>query len=296
MVVRTGNIQMVVSDISSAMSGVANLASRYNGYVVTSQQGKQGERNVGSISIRIAAENFEKALSDLRGLAKSVTFESTSSQDVTEEYVDLEAKEKNLEATESQLRKIMEGATKTEDILSIQRELTNVRTNIEQAKGRMQYLERTTSTSLIQIQLEEAVLALKFTANKISVSTDEAIQFTSEIAGGFPPYSYQWDFGDGKTSNEVSPSHAYKDQGVYFVSLKVTDDKGYTNTLSREAYVNVLASWKPGSVASSAWNGLAAFGRVLVNVLIWLGIFSPVWIIIGGIIWWSIWRRKRKRA
>jgi PKD repeat protein len=296
MVVRTGNIQMVVNEISSAMNGVGRVASAYNGYIVTSQKGQEGEKNVGSISIRIAAENFDRAMADLRNLAKSIIFESTSSQDVTEEYVDLDSKVTNLQSTETQLRKIMEGAEKTEDILSIQRELTNVRGNIEQAKGRMHYLERTSSSSLIQVQLEEAVLALKFTANKTNVDINEDIRFTSDVAGGFPPYSYQWDFGDGSTSNEVSPSHSYRDAGMYFVSLKVSDDKGYTNTLSRNPYINVKASWKAGNVASSAWNGFKAFGRVVVNILIWLGIFSPVWIVIGGIIWLVTWRRKRRKS
>ena len=296
MVVRTGNIQMVVNEIAAAMENITRIAAKYGGYVVTSQRGQSGERNVGSISIRILAESYENALKDLRATAKSVTSESTSAQDVTEEYTDLNSKVKNLEATEAQLLKIMQGATKTEDVLSIQRELTNVRGNIEQAKGRMQYLERTSSTSLIQIQLEEAVLALKFNADKVNVGTNETIHFSAEVIGGFAPYNYQWDFGDGNTSNEISPSHSYKDPGVYFVALKVTDDKGYTNTLARSPYISVVGSWKPTSVASSAWNGFTAFGRVFVNILIWLGIFSPVWIIIGGIIWFSIWRKNRKRT
>jgi PKD repeat protein len=242
----------------------------------------------------VLAEKYDPALADLRTLAKSITSESTSSQDVTEEYIDLDSRVKNLEATEAQLLKVMEAATKTEDILSIQRELTTVRGDIEQAKGRMLYLERTTSTSLINIKLEEAVLALKFTANNINVGTEESVRFTAEVAGGFAPYNYQWDFGDGDTSTEQSPMHSYKDPGSYHVSLKVTDDKGYVNTVSRASYINVTGSWKPGSVASSAWNGFMAFGRVLVNILIWLGIFSPVWIIIGGIIWWSIYRKRKK--
>jgi hypothetical protein len=296
MVVRTGNVQMVVGSISQAMDGVTRIAGVYSGYVVTSQQGLQGERNVGSISIRIDAQYFDRAFADLRALAKSVTSESTTSQDVTEEYIDLDAKEKNLEATETQLRKIMEAATKTEDVLSIQRELTSVRTEIEQAKGRMQYLERTSSTSLIQVQMEEAVLALKFTANKVGVSTDEEIRFTSEVAGGFPPYSYQWDFGDGQNSNEVSPAHSYKNAGTYYVILKVSDDKGYANTVSRDNYINVRSTWKPASVATGAWQGLSAFSRVLVNILIWVGIFSPVWIVILAIVWFTSWRRKRKKA
>ena len=188
----------------------------------------------------------------------------------------------------------MENATKTEDILSIQRELTNVRGQIEQMKGRMIYLERTSSTSLINVNLEEAVLALKFSADKVSAATEEEVRFTSEVIGGFAPYNYSWDFGDGKTSTEASPSHSFKEAGIYSISLKVTDDKGYTNTLARQGYISVVSSWKPGSVAHNALGGFITFGKGLVNFLIWVGIFSPIWIVIGLAIWYFGFHRRKK--
>jgi PKD repeat protein len=295
MVIRTGDIQMIVNQISVSLDSVTEIAARYGGYVISSQQWKEGDRNIGSISIRVLAENYVKAMADIRSLAKSVTTESTNSQDVTEEYTDLNSQIKNLEATETQLLKIMEGATKTEDILSIQRELTTVRGQIEQIKGRMLYLERTTSTSFINVRMEEAVLALKFNAAKISSGTNETVSFTCEVIGGFAPYNYYWDFGDGNTSVEQSPGHAYKEAGSYTVGLKVTDDKGYTNTLIRESYINVVNSWKPGSVAHNAWNGLTVFGKGLINFLIWIGIFSFVWIPIGAVVWYFAFFRHRKK-
>ncbi len=174
MVVRTGSMQMVVDDISSTLDNITGIAAGYGGYVVSSQRWKEGERNIGSISIRVLAEHYDKVMAELRSQAKSVTSESTSTQDVTEEYVDLDSRVKNLLVTEAQLQKIMETATQTDEVLSIQRELTNVRYEIEQAKGRMQYLERTSATSLITIRLDEAVLALKFNASKITVDTGES--------------------------------------------------------------------------------------------------------------------------
>jgi PKD repeat protein len=288
MVVRTGNIELVVSDVTESLDVITLLATENGGYVVTSQRWKEGERNIGSISIRVLAANYDKTVSALREMAESVVSESTSSQDVTEEYVDLDSKVKNLEASEAQLLKIMENA-------SIQRELTNVRGQIEQAKGRMQYLERTSSTSLIQIKLNEAAIDLKFSANTLRIDSGKTIVFTSEVSGGFGPYSYQWDFGDGETSIEKSPSHSYEKEGVYSVTLKVTDDKGYTASLDRQEYITVIGGWSPGNIAGNAWSGFTAFGRGLVDVLIYIGIFSPVWIVIGIIVGLIIYFRKRKR-
>ena len=84
------------------------------------------------------AENFDNVMRSLRGLAVEVTSESTSSKDVTEEYIGLSAKLHNLEATEEQLLRLMEKAEKVEDILSVQRELSRTRGEIEQTNGRIQ--------------------------------------------------------------------------------------------------------------------------------------------------------------
>ena len=121
----------------------------------------------------------------------------------------------------------------------------------------------------------------------------EKVRFYGEIAGGFPPYSYEWDFGDGTTDTDDSPTHAYKSAGSYTVSLTVTDDRGYEETETRTDYITVLPGWSAGNIVSGAWSGLVTFGRVLANISIWLGIFSPVWIVIGGVLYW--WRRHRRK-
>jgi len=295
MIVRTGNISLVIEDVLAGMDQIMELADSFGGYVVSSKRWGEGERLVGSITIRVPAEHFDDAMRALRKLAVEVSSESTSSKDVTEEYVDLSAKLQNLEATEEQLLKIMEKAETVEDILDVQRELSKTRGEIEQTKGRMQYLERTSATSLIEVRLEQAKLEAKFTADKAVVKVGEKVQFTSQIAGGFAPYSYEWDFGDGNTSTSKAPTHKYKTAGSYTVSLKVADDRGNTDTETRSEYITVLPGWSAGSIASGAKHGLVAFGHGLAHMFIWIGIFSPVWIVIGGLVYWFWWRPRKKK-
>jgi len=232
----------------------------------------------------------------LRSMAVEVSAETTSAQDVTEEYVDLEATLRNLEATEAQLLKLMEKAVKVEDILDVQRELSRVQQDIERTKGRMQYLERTSAMSLIQVTLEQSKLEVWLNASKVTAKEGEEIRFSSDVGGGVRPYSYEWDFGDGNTSTDNNPRHKYKSKGTYTVLLTVTDDRGNQDIEKRSDYITVLPGWSAGSIVDSAWNGLVIFGRVLANILIWLGIFSPVWIIIGVILYFAWWRRRKKRA
>ena len=113
----------------------------------------------GSVSIRVPDEDFDQALVELRSLATRVESENTNSRDVTEEYIDLEARLKNAEATESQYLALLEKATDVEDILRIYERLSQVRRDIEQLKGRIQYLERTSSMSLISVRLEPVATA-----------------------------------------------------------------------------------------------------------------------------------------
>jgi PKD repeat protein len=292
MIVRTGNLSIVVDDVSFALDRIARLATTQQGYVVSSQTYRDGERLRGTISIRVPVDQFDIAMRDIASLAIDVPNRTTTAKDVTEEYVDLKAKIQTLEATEAQLLRLMEKATKMEEILAIQRELTTVRTNIEQTKARMIYLERTTSTSVISVQLEQSKLDAKFTASSATIKEGEDVSFRPTVGGGFTPYSYLWDFGDGSTSTETAPTHAYSASGKFTVRLKVTDNRANSVTVERKDLLNVLPGWNVGEVAKGAGDALVGFGRTLLTILIYLGYLAPVWIIIGVAVWW--WRRSRR--
>ena len=154
-IVKEGSITLEVEDIAETMDEVAEIADELNGYVVSSYR-HEYERGVsGHISIRVPVEQFEEALVRLRQLAVAVPYETSTARDVTEEYVDLEAQLRNLQATEAQYLILLEKAETVEDILKVQKELSTVRGDIEQIEGRMKYLEHTSETSLIEVTLQE---------------------------------------------------------------------------------------------------------------------------------------------
>lgn len=159
MIVRTGEMSLVVEEVIDARDGIAQLAVRSGGYVVSSRIWGEEQEMRGNISIRVPDDKFDQALAELRTLAVRVTAESTSSQDITEEYVDLQSRLNNAEATESQYLALLEKAEDVEDILRIYEALSRIRYEIEQIKGRMQYLERISAMSLISVSLRPAVTA-----------------------------------------------------------------------------------------------------------------------------------------
>jgi len=294
MIVQTGQMQVVVEEVRAAVDRIAALAQSAGGHVVSSRVLREDRKLRGTISIRVPAGRFEDVSKSIAALAVEVTSQVSSSKDVTEEYTDLNSKLTNLEATRDQLLNILQRAQKIEDVLAVQRELSRVQGEIEQTKGRILFLERTTATSLIDVSLEQANLGLRFTADSARVKIGERVRFSGQISGGFAPYTYEWDFGDGDTSTAREPSHSYRSIGSYTISLKVTDDKGNSDTLVRRDYVTVIPGWSAGGIFGTAWNGLVLFSKALVSVLIWVIVFSPVWIVGGGILLWV--RRRKKKA
>ena len=159
MIVRTGEMSLVVENVVTSVNEINQLAVTLGGYVVSSRISGEEQEMRGSISIRVPDEKFEEAMTELRNLSIRVDSESTNSRDVTEEYVDLEARLKNAEATEGQYLSLLDEAKDVDDILRIYDSLSRVRREIEQIKGQMQYLERTSSMSLLTVRLEPAVTA-----------------------------------------------------------------------------------------------------------------------------------------
>jgi hypothetical protein len=158
MIIRTVAMTIAVSDVQDIFHKVEQLASEQRGYLSGSQIRQDGDRMTATVTLRVPADpaTYEATLQKLRGLADRVVDEQSQAQDVTEEYVDLDARLRTLKASEETMLGLMSKATKMDDILQIQRELTNVRTQIEQIQGRKQALERRADLATINLTIREA--------------------------------------------------------------------------------------------------------------------------------------------
>jgi len=168
LVVRNATLDIVVQDPEATMNALVQVAANLGGYVVSSELSTLRLRNgrevpQATVKLRVPAERFEQALQAIREQALRVSGERISGQDVTEEYVDLQARVKNLRAAEQQLQEIMDQATRTEDVLQVYRELTNVRGEIERLEGRIRYLQQSAAMSAIEVHLipDEAAQPLR---------------------------------------------------------------------------------------------------------------------------------------
>jgi Domain of unknown function (DUF4349) len=159
-IIRTGDMSIVVVDTEEAMSTIAAMVGDNGGWVVSSSVFQYADDAMtGNMSVRIPAEGFDSFLEAVGRLSVEVTRISTSGQDVTEEYVDLSARLDNLETTADRVRNFMDEAKTVEEALEVSRELSSLEGEIEALKGRLQYLDQSAAFSLITIDLTPDILA-----------------------------------------------------------------------------------------------------------------------------------------
>jgi type III secretory pathway lipoprotein EscJ len=162
-VIKNASLSLAVTDPIASQQAIARMAEGMGGFVVKSNSYKTNneegvEHPAADITVRVPADNLEAALQQIKAMvpdAKTdILNENISGQDVTKEYTDTESRLNNLKAAESQLVKIMENAVKTEDVMSVFRELTNVREQIEVLQGQLNYYKDAARLSAISVHLE----------------------------------------------------------------------------------------------------------------------------------------------
>ncbi len=163
LVIRNATLTIFVDAPDKALATVTKLAEDMGGFVVTSNLYKTTTRQgqeypEGIITVRVPAEKLNDALAQIKALvkdpAKDIQSENVSGQDVTKEYTDLQSQLTNLQSTEAQLREIMASATKTEDVLAVYNQLSQVQGQIEVIKGQIQYYKESAAMSAIAVQIK----------------------------------------------------------------------------------------------------------------------------------------------
>ncbi|NPA91817.1 MAG: DUF4349 domain-containing protein [Chloroflexi bacterium] len=156
-IIYEADLELVVEDTQAAVDQITTLVEDMGGYVVSASLYRTDDILAGEMTVRVPQERFHEALKKLGELAVRVDREAIHTNDVTQEYVDLEARLKNLEATEKELRALLSEVRKetksASDIIEIYRELTRVRSEIDQVKARLENLNKLTTYATIRITL-----------------------------------------------------------------------------------------------------------------------------------------------
>jgi hypothetical protein len=158
MIVKNADVRLMVKDTDVAIDRATQIIGDAGGYIVSSRVWYQdyygNNLKYAAITIGIPVDEFEHTLVRLRDLAVRVVDEVASGDDVTEQYVDLQSQLTNLEATRARIQEFLKDAKTIDEALRINQELANLEAQIEQIKGRMNYLNDRSAYSTITINFE----------------------------------------------------------------------------------------------------------------------------------------------
>lgn len=158
-IIKTGEVTIEVADIAASLGRVRALAVELGGYVGGSFLGARDD--YATLTVRIPADRFDDALTRLRAFDGEVLTEATREEDVTSAIVDLEARLRNLNASEEQYLDLLERTGTVEEILAVQIRLDEVRGQIEQLEAQVKDLSEmadlaTLTVSLVPSSLQQA--------------------------------------------------------------------------------------------------------------------------------------------
>ncbi len=156
--IMVATVDVTVDDVARSFEDVANIAAGAGGFVSGSSFGHNDDRETASVTIRVPADKYQDALGRLRKLGK-VRGEQSSSDDVTEQYTDLQSRLRNLQATEQQYLGFLSKAADIGQVLQVQDRLDAVRAEIEQVQGRINLVEHQTDLATITVHLDPPVVA-----------------------------------------------------------------------------------------------------------------------------------------
>ncbi|MDR7419135.1 MAG: DUF4349 domain-containing protein [Armatimonadota bacterium] len=153
-VVRTGQVVLQVETVDDAARRLLAIAEGAGGFIADSSYADDGGTRRGTFTLRVPAARFGDAMRAVEELG-TVQRRQVSGQDVTEEYVDLEARVRNLERQEARLLSFMDRATKIADLLAIESEVARVRGEIERLTGRLRFLANQVELATIRAEVSE---------------------------------------------------------------------------------------------------------------------------------------------
>jgi hypothetical protein len=186
-VIRNAELAIEVASPAAAESKVSSLVERVGGYVASSErehsagEGQRAEARV-NLSLRVPAERMEEVLREIKRLGAGAETEKIGSEDVTDEYIDVDARVTNQRHLEQQLVGLLAQANNVEGALKVHQELTQVRTEIDRLEGRKRFLETETALAKITLSLTPLRPVVAATSNQFAVSLRRAASDSVSVA------------------------------------------------------------------------------------------------------------------
>lgn len=155
--IRNGQLDFKTKSVKSTKSEIEKISKDLNAYIAGENENNYGARLQYTQTIRVPADQFDNLLKRIEPLAEKIENKSINTQDVTEEFIDVEARLANKKELEARFRDILKQAKTVEEIVSIESQIANVRAEIESMEGRLKYLQNQVSFSTLHVSYYEVI-------------------------------------------------------------------------------------------------------------------------------------------
>ena len=153
--VRSGGINFQSEDLEKDYQQIKGMLGGFDAYLENESQSNDQFRKTYNLSIRVPSDKYDSLLNRISGIAFKVDSKYSNTDDVTERYYDLQSRIQNKKELEKRYREILTKANEVKDILEIERNLNEVRTDIEMMEGQFNYLNNQIKFSSLQVQFYE---------------------------------------------------------------------------------------------------------------------------------------------
>ena len=155
---RNANLNIEVKSINESIDKLNNIIPSFGGEIISSNKGGfDYGQPYANIRLRVLSENLDSVLIEFKKLSSKVISENIYTNDVSEEFIDIEARLKIMKSTENRFNDLLSKSEKIEEIIQVEKELMRIRGDIESLEGRLNYLTKTTDTSEINLNLNEQI-------------------------------------------------------------------------------------------------------------------------------------------
>jgi len=165
-IIKTAYLSIEVSNYALSRKLIDSTLKEFGAYIVSENLQNNESQISNNINIKVSATQFENFLAKLSKVAKKVDYQNIETQDVTEQYIDVETRLNNSRKVEQTYLKLLRKTSTIEDILKIEQKLGEIRTDIESTEGKLKYLNHQVSFSTINLNVYQT-LEYKYVAEKL---------------------------------------------------------------------------------------------------------------------------------
>lgn len=155
-IIKNGSVTIEANKPKDLETEIVEVLNDFNGYIVNTTQSGNDENYRSELTVKIPYDKFDNFITKVKELA-DVRHNNISTQDITEEFIDLEARQNALKLQEERLLEMLVKAESVEELLKVENELSRVRYELEKVEGRIRYLDNAVSYSTLRISIQQKV-------------------------------------------------------------------------------------------------------------------------------------------